>query len=293
MSKRIMTGVLGSLAAFSLMAYSSTAKATWYNDGSCVTNIGSNIAISCTQVGTDHDYGLQDYYDNGFGYYWETISTGGARQISQDLDGNMFLVNNAGQMYYGYLTSGTTASYVEIDGGAATFKSVGAGNPNYSRDEVWATDTSGNVYMWTGYLNGNTVESGSWIQVAAVPNGAAKVGVFGEITSGACAIHVPWVIDTNNNIYQYEYTSTSSCTATSSCAGGCWVQQSGAAIDITNNDFVLGTNHAIYQWTSSGWSSVLSPYVGGNRVLFYGIGSQLNEGNGVEAFDSSGATWVN
>ena len=292
-----LTGVIGGTAIACLLV-STNAFATeyWTDTGSCARSVGWDYEVTCTSYAGSYSMAQYDPYP----YYWTAI-TGAADFITTDKSANPWVVDSSGIVYYGYVTSSIT--WQSIDTGAGiTFKTVAAGDPANSRDDVWATDTSGNVYVWTGYVNGSTVETGYWVGVGqSFTHGAAKVAMFNETLSntlsspaGCTTLHTPWVLDGAGQVWKYEYSNYGSCTASSSCTGGCWVYQSNAAgYDIASNDLVLGTDRNVYQWNPSNntWPELTGPSLG-TGVTIRGIGGQIGSGAGaLYLFDSNSAVW--
>ena len=302
----IVAGLLASASLFSTSPAHAWSRGVSYPQTNCANAIALNAVVGCTAYG--HGFELSEFYDDGFGDEWAPIENdaGGwsaGTAIANDIFGALWMVDSTGAAYYGSYTGsvnyhGGTATggtpavswqpieMTIISANPGTFTSIAAGDPYYSVNEVWATDSNGNVYMWTGRAGtdtGGTINNGWWWQVAAVPNGAAKVGVFAELENNStCAIHTPWVIDRKNNIYKYEFVNSQAC------VGGSWVQQPGAAIDITSNDYVLGTDNQVFRWNpeTSSWTFIGAP----SGVVLTHVGSALNATNFL-ATDTTKNTW--
>jgi hypothetical protein len=323
---KVRLGIVAGLLASASLLSAPSARAGWISGnfgagGICANAVALNAVVGCTSYGNGFE--IDEVWNDGYSslpFSWTPIlnDSGGwsaGTFITNDIYNQLWMVDSTGAVYYGaytgdvYIYGGTApygkpaAAWQALDMGqviglnVGPFKTVAAGDPYFNADEVWGTDSNGNVYMWTGHVGGDgtggPLANGYWFQAPAVPNGAAKVGVFAEMeTKGTCNIHTPWAIDYDHNIYQYEYVNSGSCVANpNSCLGGCWVQQPGAALDITSNDYVLGTNNEVYQWnpSASRWSYLGQPSLGAGVVLTQ-IGSALNA-TGFMVNDSTRNTW--
>lgn len=168
------------------------------------------------------------------------------------------------------------------------WQSVAVGNESESGD-IWATDTSGNIWMCTNAFNLNGAQS--WLELPAPATGsgvATKVAAF--VFHEYCAtppgnsfgfIDMPVIIDSDDNIFTWVPDG-----ADISCQSGFWQSNSGSATDITDH-FLLGTNNWVYSVTVDQgerlqYTKLYAPLSGGTK----GIG---NGPTGLWAVSNSGA----
>ncbi len=244
-------GVIVPTAAF--------AQETWseYPTSDCATSVAPNWVIGCQ---TNPSY--RQVYENSGGTF-NAISGAYAVAITADFTGNPWVVNDAGTIY-----NWTGSTFATFDS-SKTWVKVAVGSPTTAGD-IWAIDSSGQI--WSN--SGTATSKGAWTPIYGAFG--TKIALFSETHScfGATT-HVAWVINSANNVYQYN------CASFSQFPGA-------AGIDITT-DLVLGTNSWVYNYNGSTFVALLSPPSGG----LTSIGGNNGGSGSIWAINSSGNIFSN
>jgi hypothetical protein len=150
-----------------------------------------------------------------------------AVSITTDLDGNPLAVQADGT-----LIQRTALGFKASSAALPSVSSVAAGSSS-AGDELWVIRADNTIWNWRP-------AQAIW---APVPDATAtKIAVFSDMP-GPCspAKHVPWIIDSMNNVYQY---SEAHCTFPGTFT---MPDPNLKAVDIST-DFVVGTDGNLYQW---------------------------------------------
>ncbi len=303
----------------------STIGDAWQPLGGCsATAVTWDYAVCQNKV---YGYNPGDQYPFPGVAEWMNVQ-GQASALTEDSQSNLWAVGAPpGPIFFGVVPArqfdpGITPSAGNVTwlplsnmafgGGPIAFRSVAAGTPeaagaNENNDDVWASDTSGNVWMWNGYVSyrengglsfGRTwsvnESSNPWFPMPAVPNGAVKVAMQTETEGGStfCNIHIPWAMDTQGNVYQYSVTrSTASCTPTGFCPGGCWIPIASSAADISSNDYMLDKFGSIWLWNDS--SGTFTRQRGPTLRRLHGLAGIGAGPAGLFAMDNAGLVYAN
>jgi hypothetical protein len=240
---RVTSGAL--LACVVLFPTASKAQLVTWDEFSS-TNVASAVGVDWV-IGQNDGGQIFELTVNGF----MPIANSFATTISMDRTGSPWAVNSQGVMFF---WNGSTFKVFDPSDNSHKWASVAVGDPTHAGD-IWAIDTSGAIYA-----NGGTeTQPGLWIQIPG--SFGTKIAMFGATTSCKTegTIHVPWVINAKNQIFQYQVN------ANNDCLTGGFIQftTNGAAAKDITSDFVLGTDGNVYQFTNGAFQFFANPPAGG------------------------------
>jgi hypothetical protein len=227
------------------------------------------------------------------------------QSLTLDESGNAWWINAGDHHIHYYLKDANQD--VDLDNVVPVhydWASVAAGAPVASSAnptpyaQVWATTTSGDIFAFAGYIGWWSGQPtwASWLNPWQQISGpqASAVQFMNETDPGSsCSSdwHIPWVVNTDGQIYQYFESPGQDCFA-SVFNGSFWpLRASGLAL--AANDIVIGgtpDNPVLYQWRSGALHETPQPpFLSG--VHLRNAGAQVGLTNQVWITDTQNNIW--
>jgi hypothetical protein len=275
----VQTGLISLGTLFAVPALAATAP-TWEQVNGCATSISVGpddvpVVTGCGSSGDNEIYWGQEQC-NGFfcnNYQWHS-SNFSAHQVQVNLDGDFWATTSSGLVYeLEHNDSGPWFGPIEPSkGGCLTSIAVPAQSPAaYENDPagpasqcpakggtiqtLWGLGCGGSAHtVFSWFMNLNTCnvtaydKASSWMGVGS---NAKQVALF--TYPGQSNYQVPWMLDTNGNIWEY--------------SGGGWTQKPGGAYWLT--DHHVAAWPAVFKWDdpSGTWKSVVSILTPNNTYI--------------------------